>query len=205
MDYLGAINLMGSGVQGQSGRKILEGIAPEIPNVIDQEWCASHAAAIDAWLVNTEGTCVEEGKRMFIAIQPIMDKRTVRRLRMMATDCHGSFPDCSYRAIHTLADRFNKHRKTANNLYLDRVSMRLAEMCRLYALQIKGLLARHKQFVKSVDKTLLKQYLEGKLSQEDREKLATLLGVGEDVLDKTMSLYCSRAQDTMWVLKGDPI
>jgi hypothetical protein len=210
MDYFSTLTLIGSGIKCNVSREIFKGLTTdEIPNNIDVAWCRKHAPSIDKWLINTKETCVEEVEREYTAIQPILTQKAIRRFRMMATDCDGVFPDCMYRAIIVLAHQFNKIRTKNNTQQLDRTASKLTQVCKLYTIQIRALLYRHKRIPEVVPMNhhhLLKKYINepSSITQEDRINIATFMGVDKlQDLDKTMAKYIKRADDTMWVLKGE--
>lgn len=206
MDYLGALTLIGSGPQGKSGREILAGL-PEPPEKLTEAWCKANAAAIDAWLTETDdGGCTDEAARTYAAVKPLLRTTAVRRLRMMATDCHSVFPDCTFRAVVKVAEEYNRIRTKANYRALDRVAAKLTELCKLYALQVRLLLKRHSQlanFVTAEQLAALRAAAEG--GECDRHVLCALFGVPMDKVDHELHRYLRRADDTLWVLKGDPL
>lgn len=205
MDYLGALSLIGSGPQGKAGREILAGL-PELPTKLDEAWCVANAATIDAWLANTDGTCVDNGRRAYNAIKPLLKTDAVRRLRMIATDCYGVFPDCTFRALVTVATKFNRLTKGANHRTLDRVAAKLDELCRLYALQVRLLLKRHEQLSSFLSRSMLSELtkaVEG--NSYNKKMLAELLRVPKEQVDHELKRYIRRADETLWVLRGDAL
>lgn len=201
-DYLNALNLLGSESHALGCRDVFKGVSRELPVEFTEQWCLDNTNDIDKWLWDTSGSCVDEAKRVFAAIGPITNRTSVRRTRMMAQDCNKPFPDCTLRSIWKLANMLNTSDK-ANTREMDRIAMRLAEMCHLYARQIKLILDTHKAVVDAVPKELITKYIQEprSLNPNERQQLAQQIRVEESELDETMRAYIRRADDTLWVLK----
>ena len=198
MDYLGVLSVVGSGPQGAAGREILAELSP-VPEKLTKEWCEAHAAEIDAWLVDTEGTVQEEAVRTYTAVKPLLTTKAVRRLRMFAADSYATFPDCTFRALVTVAKKYNTIKSA-------RAAAKLSELCKLYALQVRMLLKRHEQvskFVYEPQLSALRSAVEG--DEYDPALLATLFEVPVESVPAELKRYMKRADETLWVLQGDPL
>ena len=108
MDYLNVLSIFGSGIQGKSGREIFsQPFSDIIPDKFTVSWCEENASAIDSWLCNTDKNIVDEATSTYLSVKPLMTTKSVRKLRMMANDTYSTFPDCTFRAVVTLAKKYN--------------------------------------------------------------------------------------------------
>jgi hypothetical protein len=209
MDYLATISLIGSGVQGKSGKAMLTSITPDIPNEIDVVWCAENAEKIEAWLSDTSSSCIDVAMKAYEDIQPIANVTAVRKLRALAMDCHTPFPDCLLRALSKIATEYKTLHasKSPDMRHVDRVCMKISELCHLYALRVRSILTRHKNMLSmyTEERKLITDYLNDNITEEEKSQLAKLLGTTTTELKDFLTPIIKRADDTLWVLRDDPL
>ena len=129
-----------------------------------------------------------------------MTTKSVRKLRMMANDTYSTFPDCTFRAVVTVAKKYNDSLSQKNLSLRLRCAAKLSELCKLYALQVRLLLKRHSQIQKLVKAEELKELqsaVEGK--EYNTSVLSNIFDVSVEEVPATLSQYLRRADQTRTV------